>query len=186
MALNAKLSYIYIVQQQWVSIAFIPTKKDNSNIGKERIKQLMRVTVNKDMLGDDHIHIEKEDPIGDWLAGSIKAAKAGTIKIDIEDQPAVQIDVHKDMINVNLLQPAVFKIPEDETGLFDKLNTAKEFAQKLSDNGLTISFLRKSKKAIMLGKEAKPTLSKLITRSDDIQINSTKESAKLKSDLKAD
>lgn len=138
------------------------------------------------MLGDDHLHIEKQDPIADWLVGSIKNAKAGTIKIDIEDQPAVQIDVHKDMINVNLLQPAVFKTPEDETGLFDKLNTAKEFAQKLSDNGLTLSFLRKGKKAIMLGKEAKPTLSKLITRSDDIQINSTKESAKLKSDLKAD
>jgi hypothetical protein len=138
------------------------------------------------MLGDDHLHIEKQDPITDWLAGSIKNAKAGTIKIDIEDKPAVQIDVHKDMININLLQPAVFKTPEDETGLFDKLNTAKEFAQKLSDNGLTLSFLRKGKKAIMLGKEAKPTLSKLITRSDDIQINSTKESAKLKSDLKAD
>ena len=90
------------------------------------------------------------------------------------------------MISVNLLEPAVFKIHEDETGLFDKLNTAKEFAQKLSENGLTLSFLRKGKKAIILGKEAKPTLSKLITRSDDIQINSTKESAKLKTDLKAD
>jgi hypothetical protein len=144
------------------------------------------VTAAKDMLGDDHLHIEKDDPIADWLAGSMRAAISGTIKIHIEDQPAVQIDVHKDMISVNLLEPADFKIHEDETGLFDKLNTAKEFAQKLSENGLTLSFLRKGKKAIILGKEAKPTLSKLITRSDDIQINSTKESAKLKTDLKAD
>jgi hypothetical protein len=164
-------------------IPIIPMKKDNS---KERIKQLMMVTADKDMLGDDHLHIKKEDPIADWLAGSMKTAKAGTIKIDIEDQLAVQIDIHKDMININLLEPAVFKTPDDETGLFDKLNTAKEFAQKLSDNGLTLSFLRKGKKAIMMGKEAKPTLSKLVTRSDDIQINSTRESAKLKSDLKAD
>ena len=25
------------------------------------------------MLGDDHLHIEKDDPIADWLAGSMRA-----------------------------------------------------------------------------------------------------------------
>ncbi|MBV9178941.1 MAG: hypothetical protein JO297_18080 [Nitrososphaeraceae archaeon] len=69
-------------------------------------------------------------------------------------------------------------------GLFDKLITAKEFAQKLTDNGLTVSFLRRGKEAISLGKEAKPSISKLVTRSDDIQIDSVKESAKLKRDMK--
>jgi len=82
------------------------------------------------------------------------------------------------------LQPKLFRTPEDETGLFDKLTTAKEFAQKLTDNGLTISFLRRGKEAISLGKEAKPSISKLVTRSDDIQIDSVKESAKLKRDMK--
>jgi hypothetical protein len=78
----------------------------------------------------------------------------------------------------------LFRTPEDETGLFDKLTTAKEFAQKLTDNGLTVSFLRRGKEAISLGKEAKPSISKLVTRSDDIQIDSVKESAKLKRDMK--
>jgi hypothetical protein len=68
--------------------------------------------------------------------------------------------------------------------LFDKLKTAKEFSHQLTDNGLTLSFLRKGKEAITLGKKAHPTLSKLITRSDDIQVDSVRESIKLGRDLK--
>jgi len=49
---------------------------------------------------------------------------------------------------------------------------------------LTLSFLRKGKEAIILGKNAHPTFSKLITRSDDIQIDSLKESVKLGRELK--
>ena len=71
------------------------------------------------------------------------------------------------------------------TGLFDKLEMAKEFSQKLTDNGLTLSFLRKGKEAITLRKEANPTLSKLITRSDDIQVDSVRESIKLGRELKS-
>jgi hypothetical protein len=87
---------------------------------------------------------------------------------------------------VDLLQPVFFRTPEDETGLFDKLKTAKEFAKKLTDNGMTISFLRRGKEAITLGKDAKPTLSKIITRSNDVQINSVTQTGNLKRDLKAD
>ena len=138
------------------------------------------------MLGKDHFHIDKDDPIADWLAQSIKTAGAGRIRIDIKDQPAVQINIKKDNVSIDLLQPTLFKASEDETGLFDKLKTAKEFAQKLTDNGLTLSFLRKGKKALILGKGAKPTVSKWITRSDDMKINSIKESGRLKRDLKTD
>lgn len=84
------------------------------------------------------------------------------------------------------MQPSLFAIPEDDTGLFDKLKTASEFGRKLSDCGLTLSFLRKGKEAVRLGKDAKPTFSKLISRSDDIQVKSVKEFVKLKEDLKAD
>jgi hypothetical protein len=77
------------------------------------------------------------------------------------------------------LQPSLFKTPEDETGLFDKLKTAKEFAHKLSNNGVTLSILRR-------GKDAKPTVSKVITRSNDIEIDSIIQTAKLKEDLRSD
>jgi hypothetical protein len=80
----------------------------------------------------------------------------------------------------------MFRISEDDTGLFDKLKTASEFGRKLSDNGVTLSILRKGKEAVRLGKDAKPTFSKMVTRSDDIQLNSAREFTKLKEDLKTD
>ncbi len=51
---------------------------------------------------------------------------------------------------------------------------------------MTISFLRRGKGAITLGKDAKPTLSKIITRSNDVQINSVTQTGNLKRDLRAD
>ena len=74
----------------------------------------------------------------------------------------------------------------DDIGLFSKLKTAKELAQVLTDNHLTLSILRKGKEALSLGYETHPTLSRLITRSDDIQIDSVKEVAKLKHDVGKD
>src|SRR5919108_1266024 len=123
------------------------------------------------MVGEEHLHIDKDDQIMNTLVKSMKTAKEGIIKIDIKDQSAAQINLNDNLITVDLLQPEYFRISE-EIGLFDKLKTAKEFGHKLTDNGLTISFLRKGKEAIILGKDAKPTLSRLITRSGDIQIDS--------------
>ena len=138
------------------------------------------------MMGKDHLHIDENDAISDWLVKAIKSATSGTIKIDAENQPAAEIDIFKDKITINLLQPAFFRAPDDETGLFDKLQTSKEFGHKLTDNRLTLSILRKGKEAITLGNKAKPKLSRLITRSNDIQIDSIKEAAELKRDFKAD
>ena len=136
------------------------------------------------MLGTDHLHIDEEDPVADLVTRSMKSVTGGQIKIVINEKLAAEVELEKDSINVNLLEPMLFRTPEDETGLFDKLNTAKEFAERLTENGLTLSFSRRGKKALILGKDARPSLSKLITRSDNIQIDSIKESSKLKSDLK--
>ena len=96
-------------------------------------------------------------------------------------------------ININFLEPELFNIdinPEDKveenTGFFDKLKNAldftkmmpdkdrkdvahfsKKFARYLTDNDVTLSISRKGKEAITIGKEAKPTLSRLLTRSGD-------------------
>ena len=64
------------------------------------------------------------------------------------------------------------------------LDIPKEFTQKLIDNNMTIVLSRKGKEAIILGKEAKPTVSKLISKIDDMQIKSVREIVKLGSDLK--
>ena len=63
------------------------------------------------------------------------------------------------------------------------LSFSKKFAHYLTINGVTLSISRKGEEAITIGKEAKPTLSKLLTRSDDVQIKSTMEAAKLTDDV---
>src|SRR5215210_3280147 len=138
------------------------------------------------MFGNKHLHIDENDIISNWLVKAMKCVTHGTIAIDTENQLVAHIDISKDKIAINLLQPAFFRAPDDETGLFDKLQTSKEFGHKLTDNGLTLSILRKGKDAITLGNKAKPKLSKLITRSNDIQIDSIKEAAELKREFKAD
>jgi hypothetical protein len=137
------------------------------------------------MLGNKHLHIDPADQLSDWLGKAMRSARRGTIAIDFEGKPAARITADNGSIAVNLLEPAAFKISEDETGLFDKLKTASELASRLSDNSVTVSFLRKDKEVVRLGKGAHPTLSKLVTRSDDVQMSSVREFRKLKKDLKA-
>ncbi|MGA9149503.1 MAG: hypothetical protein WBZ36_02910 [Candidatus Nitrosopolaris sp.] len=166
------------------------------------------------------VHINNPDNIAvmDWLVKSMKSV-SGTIIINTEKEPAIQINADTNRIDIDILRPELFKlfkaiedddeIDEKREGrmdkLKDKLNTAKEaveelknsekdfinilgipkeFTQKLTDNNMTIVLSRKGKEAIILGKEAKPPVSKLISRSDDMQIKSVREITKLGSDLK--
>ena len=162
------------------------------------------------------VHINNPDNIAimDWLVKSMKSV-SGTITINAEKEPAIQINARTNRIDIDILRPEMFKLFKsiedyDETDekregrmdkLKDKLNTAKEaveeekdfidilldipkeFTQKLTDNNMTIVLSRKGKEALILGKEAKPTLSKLISRFDEMQIKSVREIAKLGSDL---
>lgn len=127
----------------------------------------------------------------DLFAKSLKTIVAGSIDIDMKGESAIRIEVNKGMeiVGIDFIHPKVLQLSEseteDRTGLFDKLKVAKEFSQILANNGLTLVFLRKGKEAITLGKGAHPTLSRLITRSDDIQIDSVRESVKLTRDLKS-
>jgi len=136
------------------------------------------------ILDRNHLHIDEQDPVADWLVKSTKAVQTGSGEL------AVKIDIinheNKNKIKIDLLQPTFFRTPTDETGLFDKLKSAKEFAKKLTDNKVTISFLRSEKEAITLGSDAKPRLSKIISRSNDLQIDSIIETTHLKRDLKTD
>jgi hypothetical protein len=142
------------------------------------------------ILDRNYLHIDKQDQVADWFVKSMKAVQTGSIKLKLEGDLALKIDIinheNKNKIKVDLLQPTFFRTSDDETGLFDKLRSAKEFAKKLTDNEVTISFLRRGGEAITLGSDAKPTLSKIISRSDDLQIDSITETTHLKRDLKTD
>jgi hypothetical protein len=74
-------------------------------------------------------------------------------------------------------------LTDDEASIFDQLKIVKDLAVKLSENNITIVLLRKGKEAIIMGKDASPSLSKIISGSDDLQIKSITESSKLISEI---
>jgi hypothetical protein len=118
---------------------------------------------------------------------NIVKGSTGKISIKVKQKPAVAFDFKGDKISVDIIDPTIFKRTEQENndiGIFEKLKTARKVGEILSNNGLTISVLRKGKKALSIGREATPTISSFITGSDDIQIESVRQVAKLDRDLK--
>lgn len=104
------------------------------------------------------------------------------ISEDEDEDKRGRMDKLKDKLNT--AKEFAQKITDSETGLFEKLDIPKEFAQKLTENDMTLALLRKGKEAVILGKEAHPTVSKIVSRSDDMQIKSVREISKLGSDFK--
>lgn len=146
------------------------------------------------LFGRKHLHVSESDQIVESLLKVLKSVKSGTIKLEVANRPALKIEINrndhvdsdassKTILKLDLLEPIFFSVPDDQTSLFDKLRTAAELAQKLTDNGITLFLLRKGKETITLGERASPSISRIITKSDDIQVDSIKESAKLKNEF---
>jgi hypothetical protein len=74
-------------------------------------------------------------------------------------------------------------LADDEIDIFDKLDDMRDFARKLTENDMTLVLLRKGREAIVLGKDAKPSVSRIVSGSDDVQLKSIKEVSKLAGDL---
>ena len=128
--------------------------------------------------------LTEQDPLINNFINLLKIPR-GSISVKTSDTPAFSLQFQGDKVLLNITDASFFNFGEesDDIGFFSKLKTAKELAQVLTDNHLTLSILRKGKEALSLGYETHPTLSRLITRSDDIQIDSVKEVAKLKHDV---
>ncbi|MDQ5869940.1 MAG: hypothetical protein M3530_09485 [Thermoproteota archaeon] len=126
----------------------------------------------------------EEIPLINNLVNLLKLPK-GSITIKSNGQPAFSLQFKGDNVLLDIIDTSFFNFGDeaDDIGLFSKLKTAKKLAQLLTDNRLTFSILRKGKEALSLGYETHPTLSRLITGNDSIQIDSVKEVAKLKHDM---
>lgn len=129
----------------------------------------------------------KEGELISNIAKMLKAPK-GKVNIQVDGKPAISLDFKGDKVDIDIQDATIFATTYDDNGqedvgLLDKLKTAKTVAQIFDDNDITLSVLRKGKKAFTLGKGAHPTLSRILSRSDDIQINSVKQAAKLGRDM---
>ena len=82
------------------------------------------------------------------LAGILKKS-SGRLNILIKDNPALSISLGSN-IQLNIHDAAFFDgvgSDKSDASLFDKLKTAQKLGEILNSNGLSISVLRKGKKA---------------------------------------
>lgn len=114
------------------------------------------------------------------------------IKVDVASQPTLEISAENDKIILNLLSLREFAITDSKKrkgndikiSLREKISEAKDFAKSIRNNGLTISIHYKSKEIIILGKEAKPKISKIFTGSNDMQIKNIRLLKKFDNELR--
>jgi len=105
----------------------------------------------------------------------------------VNDKTALALDFKGTTLLFDIIDPAILGIVEQESnelGLFEKLKAAKKVGTLLDNKGLSISILREGKKSLSIGREATPKISSLLTGSDDIQIDSIMQVAKLDRDNK--
>jgi hypothetical protein len=104
---------------------------------------------------------------------------SGSLKISINNVSKIELVLDKKRIIVNIL--SLFEIIDHNfnLGLYKRLKDGKKFANILAENGLTIFILKNGIEVAILGKEAKPKISKYITRNKYIEIRNLKELRKL-------
>jgi hypothetical protein len=176
----------------------------NSNIQRHSIADVLVGSIKSLKTGKILIEVENKPAI------NIRASKSNELnKIDIDILDPEVLDIFKK----NVVENNYFEQDEDnlaesksnsvgkikdkldmakeffhlftdtEASIFDQLKIVKDFAVKLSDNNITIVLLRKGKEAIIMGKDANPSVSKIISGSDDLQVKSVRESSKLISEI---
>lgn len=118
------------------------------------------------------------------LAAILKKSN-GQLNILIQDSPALSITLGSN-IELNIHDASIFAgvgNDKNDVSLFDRIKTAQKLGEILNSNGLSISVLRKGKKAFTIGRDATPTISSILTGSDDIHIDSVTQAAKLGKDI---
>ncbi len=109
----------------------------------------------------------------------------GRLNILVKEKPAISISLGSN-IQLDIHDTEIFDgigSGKSDVSLIDRLKTAKKLGEVLNSNGLSISVLRKGKKAFTIGRDATPTISSILTGSDDIHIDSVTQAAKLGKDI---
>ena len=145
---------------------------------------------------DEHFFRKSDEPksINDMLIDILIKGLSyinGNIKIAIKNNDSLRIETADKKIKLNIIDASIFDTPleilkENKIDFFEYMKEAKEFGHILSKNEITLYILNKGENTITLGKNASPSFSKFITRSDDIQIDSIRKSIKLASDINKD
>jgi len=111
-----------------------------------------------------------------WLGHVVKSGKVTLITGDVE---ALQIKAEDNKIELSIADKEFLKdvlgSAGSGTSIRSKLAQLKSIAVELKDEGLTVTLSYKGDLLVTIGLEAKPKFSRLVTRTDAVEINNLRK-----------
>lgn len=111
-----------------------------------------------------------------WIS---QVLKSGSVSVSAGDVEALQLKVENKKIDLNITDKEVLKMAleggKQKSSLLDMLGLLKNMAKELKDEGYTITISYQGKTAITLGLEASSSFSRLVTRTDAVEINNLRK-----------
>ena len=111
-----------------------------------------------------------------WLSHVVKS---GEVTLFTGDEEALQVKAEDNKIELSVTSKEFLKDVVDSAGGGDsirsKLAQLKDIAGELKDEGITITLSYRGDILVTIGSEAKPKFSRLVTRTDAVQINNLRK-----------
>ena len=111
-----------------------------------------------------------------WLGHVVKSGEVTLITGDVE---ALQIKAEDNKIELSIADKEFLKDVLGSAGggtsIRSKLAQLKSIAVELKDEGLTVTLSYKGDRLVTIGLEAKPKFSRLLTRTDAVEINNLRK-----------
>jgi hypothetical protein len=112
----------------------------------------------------------------------------GNILVDFNETPLLSI-VFQDEITIDVKDTSFFDLIElddkidDKSSFWHLIHDARDFAEILKNNKLTVILNIKGKETLIIGEKAKPSISQILSKSKNIEIKNVVEAAKLSKDI---
>ncbi|MEJ2260781.1 MAG: hypothetical protein P8X83_03870 [Nitrosopumilaceae archaeon] len=111
------------------------------------------------------------------LVDLLRLVREGNMEISENHKKSLKLSFSKNTVVFDLLD-VEFNIPTSK-GMFERLSEARKFAKILEENNFTLCISHKGKIVMKLGKDAKPKLSRMLTKSKSVEITNLRELRKL-------
>ena len=111
-----------------------------------------------------------------WLSHVVKS---GEVTLFTGEEEALQVKAEDNKIELSVASKEFLKDVVDSAGggasIRSKLAQLKDIAGELKDEGLTITLSYRGDILVTIGSEAKPKFSRLVTRTDAVEINNLRK-----------
>jgi hypothetical protein len=111
-----------------------------------------------------------------WLSHVVKS---GEVILFTGDEEALQVKAEDNKIELSIASKGFLKDVVESAGggasIRSKLAQLKDIAVELKDEGLTITLSYQGDRLVTIGLEAKPKFSRLVTRTDAVEINNLRK-----------